>query len=70
MCLMHTKIISGVLDIATHDDTQTLIFVDQVKAAVLDPDNDFDVERTLTKTDVQRLIQVKVCTATVHNIHR
>ena len=30
----------------------------QVKAAVLDPDNDFNVERTLTKEDVQTLIQV------------
>ena len=30
----------------------------QVKAAVLDPDNDFNVERTLTKDDVQTLIQV------------
>ena len=32
----------------------------QVKAAVLDPDNDFNVERTLTKDDVQKLIQVYV----------
>ena len=32
----------------------------QVKAAVLDPDNDFNVERTLTKDDVQKLIQVHV----------
>lgn len=31
-----------------------------VKAAVLDPDNEFDVERTLTKADVQRLIQTCV----------
>ena len=30
-----------------------------VKAAVLDPDNDFNVERTLTKEDVQKLIQVQ-----------
>ena len=30
----------------------------QVKAAVLDPDNEFNVERTLTKEDVQKLIQV------------
>ena len=32
----------------------------QVKAAVLDPDNDFNMERTLTKDDVQKLIQVHV----------
>ncbi len=31
----------------------------QVKAAVLDPDNEFNVERTLTKEDVQKLIQVE-----------
>ena len=31
----------------------------QVKAAVLDPENDFSVERTLTKEDVQKLIQVR-----------
>ncbi len=30
----------------------------QVKAVVLDPDNEFNVERPLTKNDVQRLIQV------------
>ena len=30
----------------------------QVKAAVLDPEYDFNVERTLTKDDVQKLIQV------------
>ena len=29
-----------------------------VKAAVLDPDNAFNVERALTKVDVQQLIQV------------
>ena len=29
-----------------------------MKAVVLDPDNMFDVERPLTKEDVQRLIQV------------
>ena len=29
-----------------------------VKAAVLDPDNEFSVDRALTKTDVQHLIQV------------
>ncbi len=32
----------------------------QVKAAVLDPDNEFNVERTLTKEDVQKLIQVEL----------
>ncbi|XP_064396896.1 cilia- and flagella-associated protein 206-like isoform X2 [Halichondria panicea] len=32
----------------------------QVKAAVLDPDNEFNVERTLTKEDVQKLIQTCV----------
>ena len=30
----------------------------QVKAAVLDPQNDFSVDRTLTKDDVEKLIQV------------
>ena len=30
----------------------------QVKAAVLDPGNEFNVERTLTKEDVKKLIQV------------
>ena len=30
----------------------------KVKAAVLHPDNDFNVERTLTKDDVQKLIKV------------
>jgi len=29
-----------------------------VKAAVLDPDNAFNVDRALTKADVQQLIQV------------
>ena len=31
----------------------------QVKAAVLDPDNEFNVERALTKEDVHRLIEVE-----------
>lgn len=31
----------------------------QVKAAVLDPENEFNVERTLTKEDVHKLIQVQ-----------
>ena len=30
----------------------------QVKGAVLDPDNKFNVERTLTKEDVKKLIEV------------
>ena len=31
---------------------------EQVKAAVLDPENEFNVERTLTKDDVRKLIVV------------
>jgi len=31
----------------------------QVKAVVLDPRNHFNVDRTLTKQDVQQLIEVK-----------
>lgn len=31
----------------------------QVKAVVLDPDNEFNVDRTLTKDDVQKLIMVR-----------
>lgn len=31
----------------------------QVKAAVLDPANEFNVERTLTKEDVKKLIGVR-----------
>lgn len=31
-----------------------------MKAAVLDPENDFNVERALTKEDVQKLIQVRI----------
>ena len=34
------------------------VAVTQVKAVVLDPRNLFSVDRTLTKDDVQRLIQV------------
>ena len=30
----------------------------QVKAVVLDPTNEFNVDRTLTKEDVQKLIKV------------
>ena len=30
----------------------------QVKAVVLDPSNEFNVDRTLTKEDVQKLIKV------------
>ena len=30
----------------------------QVKAVVLDPTNEFNVDRTLTKDDVQKLIKV------------
>ncbi|KAK2572231.1 Cilia- and flagella-associated protein 206 [Acropora cervicornis] len=32
-----------------------------VKAVVLDPDNEFNVDRTLTKDDVQKLIMVRFC---------
>ena len=39
-----------------------------VKAAVLDPDNAFNVERALTKTDVQQLIQVIICHAFIINV--
>lgn len=34
-----------------------------VKAVVLDPNNEFNVDRTLTKDDVQKLIKVRVCRA-------
>ena len=40
----------------------------QVKAVVLDPANEFNVDRTLTKEDVQKLIKVK--TAMPHYIYR
>ena len=39
----------------------------QVKAVVLDPANEFNVDRTLTKEDVQKLIKVK--TAMPHYIY-
>ncbi len=32
----------------------------QVKAVVLDPANEFNVDRTLTKEDVQKLIKVEI----------
>jgi len=32
----------------------------QVKAVVLDPNNEFNVDRTLTKDDVQKLIKVHI----------
>ena len=32
----------------------------QVKAVVLDPSNEFNVDRTLTKDDVQKLIKVSL----------
>jgi len=31
-----------------------------VKAVVLDPSNEFNVDRTLTKDDVQKLIKVSI----------
>ena len=40
----------------------------QVKAVVLDPANEFNVDRTLTKEDVQKLIKVK--TAMPHYIDK
>ena len=40
----------------------------QVKAVVLDPANEFNVDRTLTKEDVQKLIKVK--TAMPHYIEK
>ena len=36
-----------------------IFLVFQVKAVVLDPDNEFNVDRTLTKDDVQKLIMVR-----------
>ena len=39
--------------------TSKRFFTSQVKAAVLDPDNGFNVDRTLTKDDVKRLITVR-----------
>lgn len=32
----------------------------KVKAVVLDPDNGFSVDRTLTKNDVEKLIKVSI----------
>jgi len=45
-----------------------LVFaVTQVKAVVLDPRNLFSVDRTLTRDDVQRLIQVLLaCCVCLH----
>lgn len=37
----------------------TVVICTQVKAVVLDPSNEFNVDRTLTKDDVQKLIKVK-----------
>lgn len=42
-----------------HTFSETLVAF-MVKAVVLDPDNDFNVDRTLTKNDVQKLIRVCV----------
>lgn len=36
------------------------LYLLQVKAVVLDPDNEFNVDRTLTKDDVQKLIMVGI----------
>ena len=36
----------------------SILYPEQVKAAVLDPENEFNVERTLTKDDVKKLIRV------------
>lgn len=47
------------LECSSHGETvsETLAAF-MVKAAVLDPDNEFNVERTLTKNDVKKLIEV------------
>ena len=42
----------------------------QVKAVVLDPANEFNVDRTLTKEDVQKLIKVKTAMPHYRSIYR
>ena len=41
-----------------HSLSETLVAF-MVKAVVLDPDNEFNVDRTLTKDDVRKLIKVR-----------
>ena len=43
-----------------HSLAFVLSLYQQVKAAVLNPEDNFNIERTLTKEDVQKLIYVRL----------